>query len=232
MATKKEISDAVLYKLAGGVPDSGFPVDERDIWHALESKVNALFKLTQFSVNLPSGSTIPDGLYLATYEDVAVTRTSNERSKCTLPVIPVSLPRNAGIHEIRPVLNLVSSGDRMLGNPVIPLQAGQDFLLQADSLLNDMLGQFWYIPSGKTITFSKDLTVYEITKVDMKLVVFEAGNYTINQDLPIPADMVQQIEDELVREFAVVMPESAIVNNFSNMGQKPGNAVSNDSNKS
>lgn len=219
--TKKQFSDMVLYKLAGGIPDSGFPIDERDIWDALEHKVNAMFKMQQFKMNLPSGGTIPDGMYLATYEGVAVTRTSNERSKCTLPVLPISLPRNAGINEIRPVLNLVESGDRMLGNPIIPVQPGQSFLLQADKLLNDLLGQWSYEPNGKTVIFSKDLTTYGISSVDMKLVVFEISNYTINQDMPIPADFTGQLEDEIIAEFAPVAAEAGYVNNFTNAGQLP-----------
>ena len=217
--TKKEISDNVLYKLAGGNPDSGFPVDERDIWSSLEDLVNKRIKGEQFSVNLPSGGTIPENLLLATYEDITVTRTSNERSKCTLPAIPISLPRNAGVNEIRPVLNLTTSGDRMLGNPIIPMQAGQDFLLKSDKLLNGLLGQWGYTINGKTVIFSKDLTVYDITKVDMKLVVFEIGSYTVTQDLPIPADWVSDITDTLVAEYAPVLAESGYVNNFTNSGQ-------------
>lgn len=217
--TKKEISDNVLYKLYGGVPDSSAAVDERDVWSSLEDLVNKRIKGEQFSVNLPSGGTIPENLLLATYEDVTVTRTSNERSKCTLPAIPISLPRNAGVNEIRPVLNLIESGDRILGNPIIPLQAGQDFLLNTDKLLNGLLGQWGYTINGKTVIFSKDLTVYGITKVDMKLVVFEIGSYTVTQDLPIPADWVSDITDTLVAEFAPVLAESGIVNNFSNAGQ-------------
>lgn len=219
--TKKNFSDMVLYKLAGGIPDASFPVDERDIWDSLEHKVNAMFKMQQFSINLPSGGTIPDGMYLATYENIAVTRTSNERSMCTLPVMPVSLPRNAGINEIRPVLSLVDSGDRMLGNPIIPVQAGQSFLLQADKLLNDLLGQWSYEPNGKKIIFSKDLTTYDISKVDMKLVVFEISNYSITDDMPIPADFIGQLEDEMIAEFAPVAAEAGYVNNFTNAGQLP-----------
>jgi hypothetical protein len=218
--TKKEISDNVLYKLAGGVPDAGFPVDERDIWSSMEDIVNKMLKGQQFTINLPSGGTIPENLLLATYEDVAVTRTSNERSKCTLPAIPVSLPRNAGVNEIRPVLNLTDSGDRMLGNPIIPVQAGQTYLLQADKLLNDLMGQWGYEVNGSTVIFSKDLTVYDITKVDIKLVVFEIGSYTVNQDLPIPADWVSDLTDELVKEYAPVVPENGLVNNFTNANQK------------
>jgi len=186
-----------------------------------------MFKMQQFSVNLPSGGTIPDSMHLATYEDVAVTRTSNERSKCTLPVTPISLPRNAGVNEIRPVLNLVDSGDRMLGNPIIPMQAGQNFLLKADKLLNDLLGQWSYEINGNTVVFSKDLTVYDITKVDMKLVVFDINNYTINEDMPIPADYIGQLEDEIIQEFAPVVAESGLINNYTNAGQTiPNNANS------
>lgn len=217
--TKKEISDNVLYKLAGGIPDASFPVDERDVWSSMEDIINKMLRGQQFSVNLPSGGTIPENLLLATYEDVAVTRTSNERSKCTLPAIPISLPRNAGVNEIRPVLNLVDSGDRTLGNPIIPLQAGQDFLLKADTLLNDLQGQFGYSINGKTVVFTKDITVYDITKVDMKLVVFDIGSYTATQELPIPNDWVSDITDALVAEFAPVLAESGIVNNFTNAGQ-------------
>lgn len=219
--TKKNFSDMILYKLAGGIPDASFPIDERDIWDALEHKVNAMFKMQQFNINLPSGGAIPDGMFLATYEDVAVTRTSNERSKCTLPVMPISLPRNAGINEIRPVLNLTDSGDKMLGNPIIPTQSGQSYLLQADKLLNDLQGQWSYEPNGATILFSKDLTTYDINKVDMKLVVFEISNYSITQDMPIPADLIGQFEDELIKEFAPVAAESGYVNNFTNTGQLP-----------
>jgi len=223
MATKKEIAEMVLFKLAGGYPDTSFPVKERDIYDATDHKINTMIKGQHFSVNLPSGGTIPDNLLLATYEDVAVTRTSNERSKCTLPIMPISLPRNAGVNEIRPVINLVDSGDRMLGNPIIPMQAGQNFLLKADKLLNDLLGQWSYEINGNTVIFSKDLTVYGITDVDMKLVVFDISQYSLTQDLPIPSDWVGLIEDELVQEFAPVMSEQGIVNNFSNAGQTAPN---------
>lgn len=220
MATKRLIADMVLYKLAGGIPDASFPVKVLDVYDAIDHKVNAMFKMQQFSVNLPSGGTIPENLAIATYESVAVTRTSNERSKCTLPVMPISLPRNAGINEIRPVLNLVASGDRILGNPIIPLQAGQSYLLQADRLLNDLLGQWGYEVNGKTVVFTKDLTTYDITSVDMKLIVFDISQYSTTTELPIPSDYLQQIEDELVKEFAAVVPESGLVNNFSNENQR------------
>lgn len=229
MATKKQISDAILYRLAGGIPDSGFPIDERDIWDALESKLNTLFKVTHFNQTLPSGETIPDNLMIATYDNISVTSSYSGKSKSTLPIVPISLPRGMGINEIKPILSQnTSDSNLILGNPFIPFMAGQDFLLKADSLLNDLMGQIGYTPSGKIVEYTKDITTFGITKVSMKLVVFDMSQYGVSDELPIPADFVGQLEDELTREYAAVLPESGVINNFSNAGQTiPNNAATN-----
>jgi len=219
--TKKSISDAVLYKLAGGVPTKSFPVHEEDVWSALEQKINAMFGMRQFNMNLPSGETIPDNLVLATYEDVAVTSFNSGNAKSVLPVIPISLPRNAGINEIRPVLSIVESGDRILGNPMIPLLAGQNYLLQADSLLNSLQGQFGYEPNGRNIIYTSDITTLGITKVDMKLVVFDMSQYGITDVLPIPSDYEDELETQLIQEFAPVLAKSGFVSNYTNPTQQP-----------
>jgi len=220
-STKKSISDAVLYLLAGGVPTKSFPVQEEDVWAALETKVNAMFGVKQFSINLPSGETIPDNLVLATYEDVAVTSFNSGNSKSILPVMPVSLPRNAGINEIRPVLSIVPTGDKILGNPMIPMLAGQTYLLQADSLLNSLMGQFGYEPNGRSVVYNSDITTFGITKVDMKLVVFDISQYGINDYLPIPSDYEDELETALVQNFAPVLAKSGFVSNFTNPTQQP-----------
>ena len=105
MSSKRLISDQVLYRLSGGSPDVSFPVQKQDVWKALEQLVNSMFKLTQFSENLPSGETIPNGLSIATYESVDVS-SYGDVSKATLPVIPIMLPKNMGIFDVRPAMSL------------------------------------------------------------------------------------------------------------------------------
>lgn len=217
--TKKLISDAVLYKLCGGVPAKGFPVHEEDIWSSLEQRINAMFAMRQFTINLPNGETIPDNLMLATYEDISVTGVS-DYSKATLPVMPISLPRNAGINEIRPILSK-SGDDRIYGDPMIPLLSGQNYLLQADSLLNNLMGQFGYEPNGRTIRFTTDITTLGVTSVQMKLVVFDMSQYGVTDILPIPSDYEKQLEDELTQEFGAVAAKAGVVNNFTNPTQMP-----------
>lgn len=221
MATKKQISDSILFKLAGGYPTKSFPIHEQDIWSSLEQKTNAMFSMRQFNMNLPNGGTIPDNLCLATYEDISVVSFNSGNSKSILPVMPISLPRNAGINEIRPLISVTPTGDRILGNPMIPLQAGQGYLLQADALLNDLLGQFGYETTGRSIVYTSDITTLGVIKVDMKLVVLDMSQYGINDILPIPSDYEAEIEEKLIQEFAPVVAKTGMVSNFTNPTQAP-----------
>lgn len=211
MSTKRIIADQTLFRLGAGWPDIAAAVQKEDVFKALEQKINALFQLSQFNVNLPSGATIPDNLAIATYTNIAVTRTSNMRSKATLPAIPITLPLNAGVHEIRPVMsgNQVNT-DRVLGMPFIPLQSGQFFLLSADSLLNELMGQVGYEVEGKTVIFTKDLTTMGVSNVDIKLIVFDMSQYGETDVLPLPANMEDQLVNELVSQFSG-QPETGTV---------------------
>ncbi len=212
MSTKKKISDAVLYKLAGGVPDAGFPVDERDIWAAIDNRVNSLFKLKHFETTLPSGETIPEAAMIATYENVAVSSTPDSKSKATLPITPIYLPKNVGIYLIYDPKNP--------DNPFVPLQRGTRALLNSDELLNDLLGQISYEPKGNVVIFSKDITLLGVSAVTMELCVMDVSEYGVTDELPIPADYFTQLEEELFKEFGGVTPENGIVNNHTNAGQK------------
>jgi hypothetical protein len=108
-----------------------------------------------------------------------------------------------------------------LGNPFIPLQFGQGYLLQADKLLNSLFGQISYEVSQKKVTYSKDITLFGITKVDMQLVVLDMSQYSETTDLPIPADMEEKLVSELVAQFAPIVPESGIVNAYTTSQQQP-----------
>jgi len=210
-STKKIISDAVLYKLAGGVPALGFPVHERDIWASLEDIVNSKYKTKHFDTTLPSGETLPEYAMVATYEDVAVTSLGNGKSTATLPVMPISLPKGAGIC-------YVYSADHP-DSFFIPLQRGQQALLNVDSLLNNLGGQIGFEPKKDKVIFQKDITTFGITAVTMELCVFDISQYTTTQDLPIPADYVDDLTTQLVQEFAPVLAKSGYVSNFTNPTQ-------------
>lgn len=212
MATKKLISDSVLYKLSGGVPDVNFPVDERDIWVEIEKRINAAFKIHHFDTTLNIGESIPEAAMIATYENVAVT-SFGEKSKSTLPITPINLPKNMGIFQVY--------DPNYPDMPFIPLQRGQRGLLRTDELLNDTLGLISYEPKNNVIIYNRDITVFNIPIVTMELCVLDISQYGINDELPIPSDYQAQLEDDLIKAFIWVTPESGQVNSWTNINQQP-----------
>lgn len=211
MATKQFISEQVLYRLAGGYSDKSFPVQPEDIWAALGQKVNSKFKMEQFNVTLPSGETCPDNAMLAFYDSIAVTSNGNGTARCTLPILPISLPRGMGVYEITDNNGQIT---------FIPLLTGQAFLLKSQPLINDLLGQVGYSQKGLRIDFTKDIYLLGARTVNLSLVVMDISTYDITDPLPIPADLIDSIIDELVAKFSPVTADSGIVNNFSNANQQ------------
>lgn len=211
---KKIISEQVLYILEGGYPDSASAVQPEDIWKAAEQVINATYKSQHFSITLPSGETIPENLALNTYS-ATVTSTTNGKSQCTLPVMPISLPRNMGVYT-------VYDPDRP-DSPFIPLLRSQTALLKTDTLLNNILGQVSYEVNGRKLLFNVDLPLFGISTVTTELVVLDMSQYSETDILPIPSDFENDLIDMLVKKFAPVTPENGVQNQFTTSGQQNKN---------
>lgn len=210
--TKRLISDQVLFRLYGGLPNTAAPVQKYDIWKALEQKVNGLFKLHQLDTTLPSGEYIPENTMIATYENNTVTSVG-ERSTATLPIIPISLPKNIGIYLVY--------DPAYTDFPFKPLQRGQTALLRTNPLLSDALGLITYEPKNNILVFNRDLTVFGVTVVTMELCVLDMSQYSETQNLPIPPDYEERIISELSAQFSPVTAETGVVNPITTQGQQP-----------
>jgi hypothetical protein len=213
--TKYILAEQALYQLSGGFPDVAEAVQLVDMYPAIEQIVNALLKTQQFSVNMPQGETIPENLLIGIYEDIPVISlgAGKLKSKATLPIQPVSLPKNMGVYQIYDA-NFPDS-------PFIPIQAGQSALIKTDVLLSDFLGQVAYEIKGRTIFFSKNLPLFDVNAVTMELILMDISLYSETDVLPIPADMQGVIVQQLVQRFAQVVPETGSVNSFSNIANQP-----------
>jgi len=208
-STKKILAEQVLIRLAGGYRDSNDPVQIEDVIKSIEQVINSMFKMEYYNATLPSGETIPDNLMTAFYENISVA-SYKDKSKATLPVMPISLPRNMG------VLRITDSND----NDFIPVQLGQGALLKPDKLLNELLGNIWYEVRGNTIIFSKDITLLDISLINMYLVVLDISLYSDTDILPIPPNMEEEIIEKAFAKFAPVTPETGIVDNFNALRNK------------
>lgn len=196
MTTKNKIAEQVLYRINGGITKTSSPVQKEDVIEALGQIINTMFKLNHFTVTLQAGETIPSGLMLATYGPVTVTSLGRTKAKCTLPVMPVSLPRNMGIFQVSPYEDFRCT--------YIPIQSGQYELLKSQPLISNLLGQVGYEPYGNRIELTQDITIDNITELYFRLVVLEVGQYDDYEALPIPFDMETDIVDELIKRFAPV----------------------------
>lgn len=217
MTTKYLIAEQALTIIAGGYPDIAEAVQLVDMYPAIEQIINTLLKTEQFSVNLPSGEMMPENLMVGIYENIATssivsTRNHTSISKATLPIQPISLPKNMGIYQIY--------NQDYPDSPFIPIQAGQRALLKTDALLSDFLGQVSYEVKGRTIFFNKDLPKYEINTVTMELVVLDLSLYGETDILPIPADMTSAVVEHLLSRYGSVIPESGSVNPYTTANDK------------
>jgi hypothetical protein len=208
-STKKILAEQVLSRLAGGYIDTSDPVQIEDVIKSIEQVINSMFKMEYYNATLPSGETIPDNLMTAFYENISVA-SYKDKSKVTLPIMPISLPRNMGIFRI------TDSSD----NDFIPVQLGQGALLKPDKLLNELLGNIWYEVRGNTIVFSKDITLLGISLINMYLVVLDISLYSDTDVLPIPPNMEEEIIEKTFAKFAPVTPETGIVDNFNALRNK------------
>lgn len=195
MTNKNKISEQVLYRVNGGTTKVTDPVQKEDVVEALSQIINTQFKTQHFSVTLAAGETIPDGLVLADYEATAVAY-GGKKAKITLPVMPVSLPRNMGVFAVSP--------NEDFSSPYIPLQAGQPELLEGQPLISTLLGQTGYIVKGRDIITTTNITLDGTETIYLRLVVFDVSQYDDYDPLPIPASMETDIVDELVKRFAPI----------------------------
>ena len=175
--------------------------DEKNPGHFSDSKRKNLDKLNERIVLAFK----KDKRYRIYFSQDGIFIIYGEKAKATLPVMPISLPRNMGVYRV------TDEND----NDYIPVPLGQGALIKADKLLNDLLGSVWYELRNFTVVFSKDITLLGVSTVNMYLVVMDISLYSNTDPLPIPAGAEDEIIEKVFAKFAIVTPETGIVDNYS-----------------
>ena len=97
----------------------------------------------------------------------------------------------------------------------IPVQGGQIAIIKSQPLISELMGHVGYWVIGKDVIFHKDISLNGVVKVSMNLVVFDIAKYGDYDPLPIPADMEEQIINEIMKALAPVQQGDRVVDNFS-----------------
>ena len=208
IVTKIYLLEQTEALLAGGTPSASFKFERGLILSYIQQAINARLKSEYFNVTLPSEETIPDGLILATYEDVPVERWKS-KSRSLLPAIPVSLKRDMGTYHI--------SDPDYPDEPFIPIQSGLYPFIKTQSLINGLFGHIGYSRENRYIVYTEDITLREnpINKVLMKLVVMDFNQYGDYDILPLNAELGMEIVTNVAQLLSGAPPPDRKVDSIS-----------------
>lgn len=101
VVTKQYLREMVTSMLSGGDSRQAMKYPPKMVEAFLQQAINRKLRLDHISVTLPGGDTIPEGLNLACYDGIPVTKYKGV-SRAKLPAAPVSLMRNIGVFFVGP----------------------------------------------------------------------------------------------------------------------------------
>jgi|SRR6185503_13126133 len=200
MTTLYRLSEEIMNLLSGGAIQSASNVTINDVKISVGQVINQLLKTEHFTINERMGEKIPNGTTLGLYEGISVIE-NNGKSKATLPIKPIKLPRNMGVFAIYPKYTL--NGNYEYDKEFIPLQMGQAGLLQSQPLLNDLLGQVGYENFGMELIFTKNIkALFPNVVLAMRLAIMDISLYSDYDPLPILPEIEWQIKQQVVSLYS------------------------------
>lgn len=195
------LAEQVMFRLQSGIPDTVNKIEIEDVIAAIGQKVNSMLKLQTFTETFQMGDTIPNNLMIATYNDIPIT-SSGTRCTATLPIQPISLPRNMGVYMV----------DRYddFRCPFIPIQAGLYALLKCQPGISDLLGQCGYELFGNELWMTKNLTTENVSEIHVRLLVLDMASYDDYTGLPLPQDYADKIIEDVYKSFMPVESQQMV----------------------
>ena len=202
VVTIGRLSEEILKMLSGGDIQAATNISLNEIKISIGQCINSLLKIEHFTINEKMRETIPNGSVLAWYEGIAVT-SSNGKSKITLPIKPIKLPRDMGVFGVYPKYTTDSNYE--LDKEFIPMQMGQSSLIKSQPMINDLFGQVGRETIGGEIWLTKDIkALFPDVVVAMRLVVMDVSQYGDWDILPLLPEQEIQIKQEVIKLYSGV----------------------------
>lgn len=203
MATTKYKLAESLQRLLAGNPEIQSRVQKNDVKLLIEQVANQLLKTEYFQVNMADGDTVPPNCMIYTYESVPVV-TYKGKSKCTLPSMPINLPKNMGVFHI--------SKTDSIDEPFIPIPSGLYGIVKPQTLLGELSGLIGYEVFGKDVVFTTNLPGQNVNNVFIRLVGVDLNTVTDYETLPISSDMEAQIVQAVYNILVQLPPADKTLN--------------------
>lgn len=198
--TIQRLAEQAFNLIEGGDPKAASSIGYGELKIACGQVINSVLKTEYLSVNLKTREYIPNGSVLALYENIPVT-SYNGKSKATLPIKPMMLPRNMGVWAVYP--KYTTNGNYELDKEFIPLQMGQGALLKSQPMINDLLGQVGYETFGGELLFTKDIKgLFPDVVLAMRLAIMDISQYDDYTILPLPPEYEWQVISEVYKMYS------------------------------
>lgn len=219
-STKYSLGEAVKRRLNGGAGKQASWADIREIYKAIEQVLNTALKTDYFKTTMQLGDTVPEGLMVATYENVPIDRWRNT-ARLKFPSNYMRLPHGLGVKYIGPQ-NLTSPAND-INSQFIPVPTGHGALLNGQPMISSLLGDIGYEVDGMYAIFLDDITQppNNHTAAVVKLVVADFSTYSEYDFLPIPADMEAPVIEQVYQMFAGERPPVKADDPFSVKANQP-----------
>lgn len=196
------LAEECLKMLSGGNLQAASNISMNEMKISIGQVCNQLLKTEHFTINAKMGEAIPNGSVLGWYEGIEVT-SSNGKSKATLPIKPLKLPRNMGVYGVYPKYTTDSYYDT--DKEFIPLQMGQAGLLKSQALINDLMGQVGYENFGMDLIFTKDIkSIFPDVTIALRLAIMDVSEYGDFDPLPILPEQEWQVKQEVIKLYSGV----------------------------
>jgi len=195
--TKKKIAEQIQ-RLLKGNPIISARTHINDVKLLVEQVANQLLKADHFGVNMPEGDTVPNNAMIFTYDNIPVTTYKTTKSKCTLPSIPISLPRNVGVLHVSKI--------DAIDEPFVPIPSSLYGIIKPQDLLSDLSGLIGYEVIGKDVIFTKNLPGLGVNSVFIRLVGVDLSQVSDYELLPLSSDMEAQVVQTVYNILVQIPP--------------------------
>lgn len=211
------LAEECLKMLSGGNVQSASNISLNEMKISIGQVCNQLLKTEHFTINEKMGEKIPNGTVLGLYENIQCF-TWNGKSKATLPIKPIKLPRNMGVFAIYPKYE--TNGSYELDKEFIPLQMGHGGLLKSQALISDLLGQVGYENFGMDIIFTKDIKkLHPNITLAMRLAIMDISQLSDYDPLPILPEQEWQVKQEIIKLYSTVGVADLLVDSSNKQQQ-------------
>lgn len=190
MITKGKLTDQILRLYSGGSPNDEKDITRDDINLLVGQVINRLLKTEHLSMNMAAGEMFPPHTLVTTYVVSVNPPNSNmPYSNATLPVFPISLPRNMGVWSVT---------DLTCSKEYIPIQTGQYSLISKQDQLQYLETQSGYWAEGGYVYFTPDVSADAKSKVRIQLLIVDPSIQGEYDYLALPAEMEEAVVKEVL----------------------------------